>query len=77
VGKDGKPSFIERAFMTTNLLGWAITLFVAVSVLTFFAVVSAAEALVPVGLSDYKCYGFFRECGVTGKSHTHFLSFLF
>eukprot|EP01032_Pedospumella_encystans_P024129 gene24129-27300_t len=51
--------------MTTNLIGWAITIFVALSVAIFFAIVVAAEVQTPVGLSDYKCYGFFRECGVT------------
>ena len=67
VGADHKPTFFDKAFMTTNLIGWAITIFVALSVAIFFAIVVAAEVQTPVGLSDYKCYGFFRECGVTGE----------
>lgn len=67
VGKDGKTSFFEKAFLATNLMGWAITFFVALSMVTFFGVVLAAELETPVGLSDYKCYGFFRECGISGK----------
>lgn len=55
--------------MTTNLIGWAITLFVGLSVAIFFAIVVWAEIQTPVGLSDYKCYGFFRECGVSGMFH--------
>jgi hypothetical protein len=66
VGTNSKFSIFDRAHLTTNLLGWAITIFIFVSVVVFFAVVLAAEIQTPVGLSDFKCYGFFRECGVSG-----------
>jgi len=60
-----KLSNVWKALLTTNVLGWLITIFTTLSVLVFFSVVLDAELRTPVGLSGYKCYGFFRTCGVT------------
>ena len=60
-----KLAIIWKALLTTNVLGWVITIFTTLSVLAFFSVVLGAELRTPVGLSGYKCYGFFRTCGVT------------
>ena len=65
VGDEMKLSTIWKALLTTNVLGWVITIFTTLSMLAFFSVVLDAELRAPVGLSGYTCYGFFRTCGVT------------
>lgn len=44
------------------LLGWGFAIFVIMAAFTLVSVVSSSEALTPVGIYGYKCYGFFREC---------------
>lgn len=66
VGDEAKLlSTVWKALLTTNVLGWVITIFTTLSVLAFFSVVLDAELRAPVGLSGYTCYGFYRTCGFT------------
>lgn len=53
--------------LVSVLIGWSVTVFVALISITFLAVVIFAETSAPVGISDYTCYGFFRDCGISGK----------
>lgn len=56
---------VDKAALATNCIGWLVTIFIALATAAFLAVVITAELETPVGLFDYKCYGFFRSCGVT------------
>jgi hypothetical protein len=68
VGHQNKPPFFNfnKAQLLTHLIGWSITIFTAMGLVAFFSVVLTAELQTPVGLSDFKCYGFFRECNHAG-----------
>ena len=59
--------FLDRAYMFSVLIGWLMTVLIILTVVIFLAVVIAAEATAPVGLSYYKCFGFFRKCEFHGK----------
>ncbi len=59
----------DRAELFSVFLGWMITVFFVVVTCAFLAVVITAEVQTPVGLFDYKCYGFFRKCGFHGASN--------
>lgn len=61
-----KSIFSDKAFLTTTLLSYFITIFLVISVAAFFSVVVANEISTPVGLSSYSCYGFFRTCDLPG-----------
>lgn len=65
IGDDNKNKFLDRALLLTVLTGWAITIFVTLSVIVFFTVVTVAESEAPIGLSDFECYGFFRSCEIS------------
>lgn len=63
VGK--KEEFHTDAYCIAVFLGWFVTVFVTLVLLCFVGVVLAAEDSIPLGVSDYRCYGFFRTCDVS------------
>lgn len=50
--------------MVSVLLGWGITAFLALALVGSIAVISSSEVLTPVGLSGFKCYGFYNKCSL-------------
>ncbi len=63
----------DRAELFSVFLGWMMTVFFVLVATVFLAVVIAAEVQTPVGIFDYKCYGFFRKCGFHGELRFFFL----
>lgn len=64
----GVSEYENLSFMPANcfvlLLGWTVTVSLTVIFVAFFLTVIVNEVATPVGLYDYKCYGFFRSCDV-------------
>ena len=54
-----------RAFVLTVLLGWAVTVFVAMLLLAVVLVVSLSELSSPLGISGFICTGFFPTCDLS------------
>eukprot|EP01031_Cornospumella_fuschlensis_P038194 gene38194-46410_t len=62
---DKQNLFADRALCISVTLGWLVTVFVAIVVIIFTSFVIAADVGTPVGINDYRCYGFFRTCDVS------------
>jgi hypothetical protein len=54
-----------RTYIVTIILGWVVTLVVALLVFVVALVVALNELSSPAGISDYTCPGFFPTCGLS------------
>jgi len=54
----------DPAYAFTIILGWGMTIFLIASLIAFTLVIVTAEVSAPIGINDYTCYGFFRECNI-------------
>lgn len=52
----------NRASLISVLLGWALTIFLLLVVMSMLIILTTNEEQTPVGVSGYHCYGFFTSC---------------
>jgi hypothetical protein len=68
VSKIGEVQEITQdAHYCTVFLGWALSIFITLVLLSFIGIIISAEKEMPVTIFDYNCYGFFRKCEISCK----------
>ena len=60
-----RDEFQTDAYCIAVFLGWFISVFATIVLICFIGVIIAAEDAIPMGVSDYECFGFFRTCSVS------------
>lgn len=62
VGKKGAAVMFSRAALVAIAMGWMVTFFLVGALTGLFLVLTNNELRIPLGMSSYKCFGFFTTC---------------